>query len=154
MVWFWPCPKTFVRVLQLREKGCCFASAIWNDSGGSTKGFRASPTPERRPKKVWFLFGGTENKAFLCSRFRKRGHKFNEVFQRWPPSQRVQGRGFRLAGRIPERYGLRFFLRVNLGKKGQKKFRKSLDCRNKNVYLCSRFERGESAGIRKFIEEI
>jgi len=141
-------------VLELREKGCCFASAIGNGSGGSTKGFSVGPTPERRPKKVWFLFGGTENKAFLCSRFRKRGHKFNEVFQRWPPSQLVQGRGFRLAGRFPERYGLWFFSGSTLEKKGQKKFRKSLDCRNKNVYLCSRFERGESAGDRKFIEEI
>ncbi len=73
MVWFWPCPKTLDQVLELREKGYCFASAIGNDSGGSTKGFSKCPTPERRPKKVWFLFGGTENKAFLCSRFRKRG---------------------------------------------------------------------------------
>ena len=105
-------------------------------------------------KKFGFYLVGRKIKHFFAAAFGNGGTQVQRGISARAATAAGTGPRISTSRSVSGAVRVAIFFRSKPEKKGRKKASKNLDCKNKNVYLCSRFERGESAGDRKFIEEI
>ena len=106
-------------------------------------------------KKVWFLFGGTENKAFLCSRFRKRGTQVQRGIS--ARAATAAGTGPRVPTSRSDSGAVRvavFFEGLPWKKKAEKKLQKIWIAEIKSFIFAAALKgakaRGSASSLRKF----
>lgn len=105
-------------------------------------------------KKVWFLFGGTENKAFLCSRFRKRGTQVQRGIS--ARAATAAGTGPRVPTSRSDSGAVRVavFSGSTLKKKAEKKLQKIWIAKIKSFIFAAALKgakaRGSASSLRKF----